>query len=531
MANTKDWFEATLRGMGLIVFSNKIITGYIVFFSILFISPMSALGGIFGSFISTLISYKYYKKKNFEEWKQGYFSYSSSILGIILGSYLVYSPFYFFIFIIAVIFCSLIDVLIKKILIKFSLPAFAVSAILTSWLVYTILTYNEKIFWLSFGALPLKAWSIYICILGIMLSLFLNNKKATLVTTIFTLLSIILSKELLNLSFYESSGLWAFNVATISYISSIVFLPLGLVGLLLIISSVLFSVLTWFIWIYSDFWQIIPPIIAPFTISILSVIFLTNKIFGPIIYSPNIWDVVNKIKKNKKICVITGAGVSTPSGIPDYVSGNWLDKKNKIEEYNFTNFLKFRKSRKIYWDVCYKFYKIYKITKHNIIHQMLSKLEKKKKFSSIVTQNVDGLHQSAGSVSVVELHGNISKVACVHCKKKYQWADIENQWQKKDIKCDNCLDFVKPSVIAMEQDLEPYVWLQAKKKVREAKLLLILGTQLSITSALNLLDIARKNKTKIIIINNSPVVIPLKKDEEILYFPLEKFFKILSCIL
>ena len=64
--------------------------------------------------------------------------------------------------------------------------------------------------------------------------------------------------------------------------------------------------------------------------------------------------------------------------------------------------------------------------------------------------------------------------------------------------------------------------------IKEAKLLLILGTQLSITSAVTLLNIARKNKIKIIIINNSPIAIPLEKNETILHFPLEKFFKTLS---
>ena len=105
---------------------------------------------------------------------------------------------------------------------------------------------------------------------------------------------------------------------------------------------------------------------------------------------------------------------------------------------------------------------------------------------------------------------------------------MEKKWLKKDIKCSECLDFVKPSVIAMEQELEPLVWTKAKNKIKDAKLLLILGTQLSISSAIGLIDIARKNKTKIMIINNTEVAIKLKENEDILYYPLEKFFKIFS---
>ena len=72
---------------------------------------MSAIGAIIGALLSSLISYKYYKENFHSEWKKGYFCYSSGVLGIILGSYLIYSPLYFLIFIISVIFCSLLDMM------------------------------------------------------------------------------------------------------------------------------------------------------------------------------------------------------------------------------------------------------------------------------------------------------------------------------------------------------------------------------------------------------------------------------------
>ena len=75
-----------------------------IFISILFISPMSALGAVIGVSLSSLISYNYYKKSYYSEWKKGYFSYSSGVLGIIIGSYLFYSPIYFLIYIMSIIF-------------------------------------------------------------------------------------------------------------------------------------------------------------------------------------------------------------------------------------------------------------------------------------------------------------------------------------------------------------------------------------------------------------------------------------------
>lgn len=530
MASTRNWIEAILSGIAQIIFSDKKISGLIIFFAIFFISPMSALGAVIGVSINTIVSYKYYKDNFFLEWKKGYFGYSSGVLGIIIGSYLVHSPLYFIIFFIGVLFCSFLDRALNFFFIRYSLPTFALSSIITFWLIFIILSYNNYPFWISIGVFPLKIWSVYICIAGVLIALFLKNKKATAIMIIFSLLTIIFSNQILHLSFYQSSSLWAFNIATASYLSSIIFLPLGIVGLLIITFTTVSSLIIWLCWVYFGFWHFLPPIIAPFTLSILITIFISNKIFGPLFFSPKIWRFINLIKKYKKICVLTGAGVSTPSGIPDYVSGDWLDKKYNTKDYNFTNFIKNRSSRKIYWNVCYKFYKNYKKTKYNLIHKILFKLEKSKFFFTIITQNVDGFHQSAGSKSVIELHGNISSVSCLQCKKQYQWKKIKKNWLKKDIKCIDCLDFVKPSVIAMEQELDPFIWTRAKNTIKESKLLLVLGTQLSISSAKSLLDIARKNKIKIIVINNTQVAIPLRKDEEILYFPLEKFFKIFSII-
>jgi hypothetical protein len=119
------------------------------------------------------------------------------------------------------------------------------------------------------------------------------------------------------------------------------FLQFGIFGILIVFLTSVLSSAIWFFWITLNFWEIIPPIIAPFTLTIMLVSLIMHKIFGPIIYHPNIWNAIEKIKKVKKnICVLTGAGTSTPSGIPDYVSGEWIDKSKNISDYDFENFLK-----------------------------------------------------------------------------------------------------------------------------------------------------------------------------------------------
>ena len=121
MVNIKDCIEVTLNGIAQIAFSNKPVYGIILSISILFISPMSALGAIIGVSLSSLISYNYYKKSYYSEWKKGYYSYSSGVLGIIIGSYLFYSPIYFLTYIISIIFCTLLDIVLKHFFFNYNL--------------------------------------------------------------------------------------------------------------------------------------------------------------------------------------------------------------------------------------------------------------------------------------------------------------------------------------------------------------------------------------------------------------------------
>ena len=530
MVHIKNWHHAVITGIAQIAFSEKILSGYLIFFSILVISPLSALGCLVGSIFGNIIFQFLRNDLNDHLFSKGFYGYAPGILGIIIGGYLGADKFYIIIFLVGIVFCSFFDFFLKKIFLKFQLPSLATSTIISAWIIYFILKKNGMDFWVFLFVFPFDDISRYLCIFGVFLSLFITNPRATVLTVFFALLSIYFSKIFMNLSLNESSGLWAFTVSTTTFISSIFFLQFGIFGTLIIFLTVILSSTIWFFWITLNFWELLPALIAPFTLSILVVSVIMNKIFGPIIYQSNIWNVVEKIKKIKKnICVLTGAGTSTPSGIPDYVSGEWINKSKNISDYDFENFLKKKTSRKAYWEVCYKFFKISNNAKPNIIHKVLSKLEKKKVVNSIITQNVDGLHQLSGSKNVIELHGNISSSSCLQCNKNFTWSKINKLWRKKDILCD-CNSFVKPSVIAMKQDLNPIVWKKARNSIMNSKLLLILGTQLAISSAITLVNEARKRGNQVIVINNSSIAIPLKKNEIVLYYPIEKFFKILSVI-
>lgn len=193
------------------------------------------------------------------------------------------------------------------------------------------------------------------------------------------------------------------------------------------------------------------------------------------------------INNAKKIVFFGGAGVSTESGIPDFRSEKGLYKlKSKYgvpyetilsHDYYENNTLTF-----------FKFYREFMINttaQPNQAHKYLAKLEKRKDLW-IITQNIDGLHQLAGSKNVIELHGSIHRNYCEKCMKLYSLDEILN----KDIvpKCDKCGGIIKPDVVLYQEPLDERVICQAIIKIQEADLLIVAGTSLNVYPAAGLIN-------------------------------------------
>jgi NAD-dependent deacetylase len=129
---------------------------------------------------------------------------------------------------------------------------------------------------------------------------------------------------------------------------------------------------------------------------------------------------INLIKNASNIVVMTGAGISVPSGIPDFRSASGLYQSSPEYILSHTYFMK-------HTDKFYEFYKdkmIYQSAKPNSAHQLLAKLEEMGKVKAILTQNIDGLHQAAGSKNILELHGSVHRNYCMKCGKFHQLKDI-----------------------------------------------------------------------------------------------------------
>ena len=208
------------------------------------------------------------------------------------------------------------------------------------------------------------------------------------------------------------------------------------------------------------------------------------------------------IKKAKRIVFFGGAGVSTGSGIPDFRgSGGLYTETNETEESPEEMLSGDYLQR--YPEKFYRYYKknmLYPNAKPNGAHKALAKLEQMGKLSAVITQNIDGLHQAAGSRNVIEVHGSILHNYCISCFKEYSLSYI---MQAKDIPvCEHCGNTVRPDVVLYGEGLDGFSFARAQREIEQADLLIVGGTSLTVYPAAGLIHhFTGKN---FVIINRSP---------------------------
>lgn len=207
------------------------------------------------------------------------------------------------------------------------------------------------------------------------------------------------------------------------------------------------------------------------------------------------------ITTSKKIVFFGGAGVSTESGIPDFRSkdGLYNQKFNDDPEYMLSHEC-FIKDPEYF----YQFYfdkMIYKNIEPNDCHKKLKELEDKGKLTAIVTQNIDGLHQSSGSTNVLELHGNVNRLFCTECNKEYNLKDIK---QEEIPRC-SCKGILKPDVVLYGEPLNNSILNQAVYKIQTCDTLIIGGTSLVVYPAAALINYFRGKNLVIINKETTPI--------------------------
>ncbi|WP_445475322.1 NAD-dependent protein deacylase [Methanococcoides methylutens] len=208
--------------------------------------------------------------------------------------------------------------------------------------------------------------------------------------------------------------------------------------------------------------------------------------------------------QNSKYCVIlTGAGISTLSGIPDFRGKDGIYNKfdadlifsidyfNKDPSYFYTH------SRELIYELDKK--------EPNIIHRALAELERRGVVKAVITQNIDMLHQRAGSENVIELHGSPKKHTCLACGKKYSIEDVAGILENEEIPmCKECGGLIKPDVVFYGELLEHDVIEKAIEESSRADLIIVLGSSLVVQPAATLPFYTLDNGGDLVIVNNMP---------------------------
>lgn len=200
----------------------------------------------------------------------------------------------------------------------------------------------------------------------------------------------------------------------------------------------------------------------------------------------------------------TGAGISTESGIPDFRSPGGIWSKNRPVYYD--DFLQSRSERVRYWQMRRVLYREFADARPNAGHLAIAELERLGKIEAVITQNIDGLHQDAGSRRVLELHGTNRVVACVRCGKEWSpdviLARIEAGDDAPD--CDECGAPLKSRTISFGQAMPGEVMIEASQLCRNANLCLAVGSSLVVEPAASLPRLAKYSGARLVIINNTP---------------------------
>jgi len=207
-------------------------------------------------------------------------------------------------------------------------------------------------------------------------------------------------------------------------------------------------------------------------------------------------DLADLIKKSRKAVAITGAGISVESGIPDFRSpgGLW----ERFDPMEYATISAFERNPAKVWVMLKEMDRILVRARPNPAHCALAELEKQGLLRGIITQNVDNLHQAAGSVNVIEYHGNAHRFVCTKCKGEWPRAALD--FDQTPLYC-YCGRLIKPDVVFFGEPIPEQAMFRANALALSCDLLLIIGTSMEVAPA-NVLPQIAKNAGAIIVESN-----------------------------
>jgi NAD-dependent deacetylase len=218
------------------------------------------------------------------------------------------------------------------------------------------------------------------------------------------------------------------------------------------------------------------------------------------------------VKKARYMVALTGAGISTPSGIPDFRSpdsGVW----ERTDPLAVASIYAFRQSPQRFYDWIHPLAHLLLQAEPNPAHYALAALETEGKLRAIITQNIDDLHGKAGSQAIHELHGNLKEATCTECFTiKAAGGIFEKFVEDGRVPTCHCGGVLKPNVILFGEQLPIREYLAAEMAIKKADLLLVAGSSLEVSPAADLPGLALDNGARLIIVNYQPTHLDARAD-------------------
>jgi NAD-dependent deacetylase len=214
---------------------------------------------------------------------------------------------------------------------------------------------------------------------------------------------------------------------------------------------------------------------------------------------------VDLLRAARYAVAFTGAGISTPSGIPDFrnpESGLW----SHTNPLHVASIFGFRQHPQAFYDWVYPLARQILAAQPNAAHHALAELETVGIVKTVITQNIDMLHTRAGSASVHEIHGSLNQATCTHCFTVYAGESILERFlqDQQTPRCPKCNGVIKPNVILFGEQL-PYRTMQmAREAARRADVMLVIGSSLEVAPATDLPQITLRSGGKLILVNYTP---------------------------
>jgi NAD-dependent deacetylase len=214
-------------------------------------------------------------------------------------------------------------------------------------------------------------------------------------------------------------------------------------------------------------------------------------------------EIIKLVKASKSTVILTGAGISTESGLPDFRSDNGFWTKNKPIQFN--EFLQSEAKQRLSWKRNIELHSLLKKIKPNLGHMFVEKITSLQKNNFLITQNIDGLHQKSGipKNKIIEIHGSAIEAACLKCAAKQNILDFHDAIKLEDSlpKCTFCGGVVKVATISFGQPMNEMDMMHASKIVEESDLMIVMGSSLKVLPAGKLPNLAMQSGSKLIILN------------------------------